>query len=139
MSRSRLPLYLSLGAAGGIGYYLYSAGGSPKVAEKRFESDVHRAAAAAKSELPHRGANAEAHAKNYGQEAGAKIDSAIASMRNEASQAKSKAESYAKGLQADASKQVDKAAGKVQGAAGKVDDGAEKAKAGGVSSWFGGK
>lgn len=26
-----------LAAAGGVGYYLYSAGGNPKVAEKQFE------------------------------------------------------------------------------------------------------
>lgn len=37
MSRSRLPLLLGLTAAGGAGYYLYGAGGSPKVAEKQFE------------------------------------------------------------------------------------------------------
>jgi hypothetical protein len=36
--RSRAPLYLGLAAAGGVGYYLYTAGGSPKVAEKQFES-----------------------------------------------------------------------------------------------------
>lgn len=35
---SRAPLYIGLAAAGGVGYYLYSAGGSPKVAEKQFES-----------------------------------------------------------------------------------------------------
>lgn len=35
---SRTPLYIGLAAAGGVGYYLYSAGGSPKVAEKQFES-----------------------------------------------------------------------------------------------------
>jgi hypothetical protein len=29
---------LGLVAAGGVGYYLYNAGGSPKVAEKKFES-----------------------------------------------------------------------------------------------------
>jgi hypothetical protein len=38
MSRSRLPLILGLTAAGGVGYYLYTAGGNPKVAEKKFES-----------------------------------------------------------------------------------------------------
>lgn len=38
MSRSRTPLILGIAAAGGVGYYLYSAGGSPKVAEKNFES-----------------------------------------------------------------------------------------------------
>jgi hypothetical protein len=39
MSRSnRAPLALGLAAAGGVGYYLYSSGGKPKVAEKQFES-----------------------------------------------------------------------------------------------------
>jgi len=38
--KSRLPLALGLTAAGGIGYYLYTAGGSPKVAEKQFESTL---------------------------------------------------------------------------------------------------
>lgn len=38
MSRSRMPLVLGLGAAGGIGYYLYSAGGNAKAAEAKFES-----------------------------------------------------------------------------------------------------
>ena len=36
--RSKAPLYITLAAAGGVGYYLYSAGGNPKVAEKKFES-----------------------------------------------------------------------------------------------------
>lgn len=33
-----------LAVAGGVGYYLYSAGGDPKVAEKKFEgtSSQHR-------------------------------------------------------------------------------------------------
>lgn len=35
--KSRVPLALGLTAAGGIGYYLYGAGGSPKAAEKQFE------------------------------------------------------------------------------------------------------
>lgn len=39
MSRSRAPLFLGLTAAGGIGYYLYGAGGNAKVAEKNFEGE----------------------------------------------------------------------------------------------------
>jgi hypothetical protein len=35
--KSQLPLLLGLTAAGGVGYYLYTAGGNPKVAEKQFE------------------------------------------------------------------------------------------------------
>lgn len=37
MSKSRLPLALGLTAAGGIGFYLYSAGGNTKVAQKNAE------------------------------------------------------------------------------------------------------
>jgi len=35
--KSRLPLFLGLTVAGAGGYYLYSAGGNPKVAEKKIE------------------------------------------------------------------------------------------------------
>lgn len=38
MSKSRMPMYLGVAAIGGAGYYLYSAGGNPKAAEKKFES-----------------------------------------------------------------------------------------------------
>lgn len=38
MSKSRMPLLIATAAAGGVGYYLYNAGGDPKVAEKKFES-----------------------------------------------------------------------------------------------------
>ena len=36
-TKSRLPLYLGTIVAAGAGYYLYTAGGNPKVAEKQFE------------------------------------------------------------------------------------------------------
>ena len=35
--KSSLPLVLGTAAAAGVGYYLYTAGGSPKVAEKQVE------------------------------------------------------------------------------------------------------
>lgn len=41
MSRSKAPIYIGTAVAGGLGYYLYSAGGSPKVAQKEFESEHH--------------------------------------------------------------------------------------------------
>ena len=37
MAKSKTPLMLGLTAAGGVGYYLYSAGGDPKVAQKQAE------------------------------------------------------------------------------------------------------
>ncbi len=40
MSRSRAPVYLGLALVGGAGYYLYSAGGNPKAAEKNFEREL---------------------------------------------------------------------------------------------------
>jgi len=42
MSKSRAPLYLGLALAGGVGYYLYAAGGDPKAAQKQFESKAFR-------------------------------------------------------------------------------------------------
>jgi hypothetical protein len=42
MSKSKTPMYLGLAALTGAGYYLYSAGGNPKVAEKKFEGKPAR-------------------------------------------------------------------------------------------------
>lgn len=36
--KSRMPLWLGLAALGAGGYYLYSAGGDPKRATRKFES-----------------------------------------------------------------------------------------------------
>ncbi len=41
--KSRVPLFIGLAAAGGVGYYLYTAGGNPKVAEKQFEGMITHA------------------------------------------------------------------------------------------------
>ena len=35
-----LDLVLGVTAASGVGYYLYNAGGSPRAAEKQFESEL---------------------------------------------------------------------------------------------------
>lgn len=131
MSKSRVPLLLGLTAAGGVGYYLYQAGGQPKVAEKQFESDMHKAAAQVKGHLPGRGVDAEKEGKKYGQEAGARIDSAVAAADKEFSKAKSEAEAYAKSAKADALKKIDEIDRK-------VEEGSAKAKST-ISSWFGGK
>lgn len=37
MSKSRLPLFLGVAGVSGVGYYLYSAGGDTKVAQKKAE------------------------------------------------------------------------------------------------------
>ncbi|KAF7543792.1 hypothetical protein G7Z17_g10453 [Cylindrodendrum hubeiense] len=131
MSKSRLPLILGVGAVSGVGYYVYQAGGDPKAAEKQFESDAHRAAANVKSHLPGTTqTNVEKDLKGYGQQAGAKIDNAIAEADRQASIAKSNAEAFAKDTKADALKAVNKFDQK-------VEEEAAKAKSG-ISSWWGG-
>ncbi|KAI1402288.1 hypothetical protein F4819DRAFT_291784 [Hypoxylon fuscum] len=130
MSRSRLPLVLGLTAAGGVGYYLYSAGGDPKVAQRQAEADAHRASAKFKSELPGRGEEAKKEAEKYGAQAGAKVDSAYGKTQAELQRAAADAEAYAKDAKNAALKKVDEFDKK-------VETEASKAKSG-ISSWFGG-
>ncbi|KAH8596527.1 hypothetical protein B0O99DRAFT_620685 [Bisporella sp. PMI_857] len=125
--KSRLPLVLGLTAAGGVGYYLYSAGGSPKVAEKQFESDLARASAKVKSEIPGRGKEAQKEGEKWASEAGAKLDSAADKARAELA----RVEQYGKDAKVDALKKID-------AADRKIETEAAKAKSG-ISSWFGGK
>lgn len=138
MSKSRTPLFLGLAVAGGAGYYLYSAGGSPKAAEKQFEHDLK----AVRDRATTSGGDIKTDAEKYGAKAGAKIDSAVAQAQTEynkaASQARdaaadavNKAESYGKDVRSQVNKSID-AFDK------SVEDAASKTKSG-VSSWFGGK
>ncbi|KAG5952965.1 hypothetical protein E4U53_007355 [Claviceps sorghi] len=130
MSKSRLPLVLGLGAAGGVGYYLYRAGGSPRGAENKFESDVHRASAKVKGTMPGSKPGAEKDLKDLGAEAGAKIDKVWAEADKKAGTIKSQTEAYVKDAKSEAIRAVDKFDHT-------VEDGAAKAKSG-ISSWFGG-
>ncbi|EXF78607.1 hypothetical protein CFIO01_05547 [Colletotrichum fioriniae PJ7] len=123
----KAPLFLGLTAAGGVGYYLYSAGGNPTAAEKKFESDVHKASAEVKSHLPGRTPDAQ----NRGAQFGSKVDEAVAEADKKFSATKSNVEAYAKDAKAEALKKVD-AFDKT------VETEAAKAKSG-ISSWFGGK
>ncbi|ROV98612.1 hypothetical protein VSDG_04219 [Cytospora chrysosperma] len=125
------PVFLGLAAAGGVGYYLYGAGGNAKVAEKQFEADVHRGAAKAKHELPGRGKQAEKELAVYGKEAGAKLDETVAKSQAELHKAKVEAEAYARDAKAATLKEIDQFDKK-------VEQGASKAKSD-ISSWFGGK
>ncbi|KAK6076126.1 hypothetical protein SCUP234_00264 [Seiridium cupressi] len=159
MSRSRAPLFLGLTAAGGVGYYLYSAGGSPKVAQKQAEgvsrvptppsnqsimaspaahvltcdpllADAHKLSAKVKGELPGRGKEAEKRTEQYGAEAGAKFDSAVSKSQAEIAKAQAEAEAYAKDVKASTLKKVDEFDRKVETEAAKAKSG--------ISSWFGG-
>ncbi|TGO35016.1 hypothetical protein BHYA_0173g00100 [Botrytis hyacinthi] len=128
---SRAPLYIGLAAAGGVGYYLYSAGGSPKVAEKQFESDLSRASAKVKSEIPGRTTQAQKEAEKWGSEAGAKLDSATNQARAELAKAEGKFEQYKNEAAQTTMKKIDEVDRKVEAEAAKAKSG--------ISSWFGGK
>ncbi|KAI2464445.1 hypothetical protein F4781DRAFT_436412 [Annulohypoxylon bovei var. microspora] len=130
MSRSRLPLLVGLTAAGGVGYYFYSAGGDSKVAQKKAEADAHRISSQFKSELPGRGEQAKKDAEKYGAQAGAKVDSTIGKTQAELRKAADEAEAYAKDAKATAQKKIDEFDKKVEAEASKAKSG--------ISSWFGG-
>ncbi|KAL1845373.1 hypothetical protein Daus18300_014555 [Diaporthe australafricana] len=131
MSRSRAPLILGLTAAGGVGYYLYGAGGNAKVAEKQFEADIHKASAKVKGELPGRGQQFEKEAQATGREAGAKFDEALAKTQAELQKGKAEAAAYAKDAKSATIAEIDKFDKK-------VEEKTAQAKSG-VSGWFGGK
>ena len=97
MSKSRLPLYLGLGVAGVGGYYLYSAGGDPKVAQKKAErmrpmlprkcccskanknlpDDVASASSSLKRDLPGSSKEAKKQGEVWAQSAGATLDKTV--------------------------------------------------------------
>ncbi|KAI1851018.1 hypothetical protein JX265_004550 [Neoarthrinium moseri] len=130
MSKSKAPLLIGLTAAGGIGYYLYGAGGNATVAQKNAEADAHKLSAKVKSEIPGRANEAEKRAESYGAQAGAKFDSAAQKTQAEVAKAKADAEAYAKDVKASTLKKVDEFDRK-------VEQKTAEAKSG-ISSWFGG-
>ncbi|PVH76201.1 hypothetical protein DL98DRAFT_518092 [Cadophora sp. DSE1049] len=125
--KSRAPLYLGLAAAGGVGYYLYNAGGNPKVAEKQVEADLSRASAKIKSEVPGRTKEAQKEGEKWASEAGAKLDNAVEKSKAELAKAEGKFDQYRKETGA-----------KIDAADRKIENKAAEAKSG-ISSWFGGK
>ncbi|KAK4178313.1 hypothetical protein QBC36DRAFT_108063 [Triangularia setosa] len=136
MSKSRAPLAIGAIAASGIGYYLYSAGGNPRAAEKQFESDAHRAAAKIESKIPtnyptHTTHKAEREGTRVGHEVGTKIDSAVTTVNRDLNQAKHEAEAIAKQAKADTLKKIDEFDRT-------VEEKAAKSKSY-LSSWFGSK
>ncbi|EOD44408.1 calcofluor white hypersensitive protein [Neofusicoccum parvum] len=91
---SRLGLYGGLAAAGGVGYYLYQAGGNPKLAEKELEHDASRLSSKIKGELPGKEKEVKTSAKVLGEEAGDKVDGVIADAKATASKIDAKLEAY---------------------------------------------
>ncbi|KAI9715542.1 MAG: hypothetical protein M1828_000794 [Chrysothrix sp. TS-e1954] len=138
MSRRAVTL-LGATAVGGAAYYFYQAGGDPKVAEKKFESDAAKASSKVRSELPGKGQEAKQDIKVSAQEIGSKFDSGLDSAKKEARNI----ENQARGYSSDAEKKMAEARKNTGSELNKavdkfdktVEDGASKAKSG-ISSWF---
>ncbi|KAH7136113.1 hypothetical protein B0J11DRAFT_576660 [Dendryphion nanum] len=132
----RVVKFGGVAALGAGAYYLYNAGGDPKLAEKQFEHDAASATRKLKGELPGR----EKEAKKAGEEGyeaiRAKAQSLTDQAKAEADRAEQKFEAYRK----DAAQKLEesrKEAGKNLNQAvdqfdKTVTEGASKSK-----SWFG--
>ncbi|KAI0873169.1 hypothetical protein GGS24DRAFT_405813 [Hypoxylon argillaceum] len=127
MSRSRVPLVLGGTAAAGIGYYLYTAGGDGKAAQKQAEADVHKLSGKFQREANH----GKEEAEGLGKKVGAKVDSSLSKTEAELSKARADAEAYSKDTKNAALKKINEFDNKVEAEASKAKSG--------ISSWFGGK
>jgi len=131
MSGNRAFTFLGVAAAGGVGYYLYNAGGDPKVAEKKFEADASRVSSQIKNELPGRGKEAKKEGEALVNQAGSKFDQASVDAKSKLADAEAKARELSQKAGKDLNGAVDKFDKT-------VEEKAAKAKSG-ISSWFGGK
>ncbi|CAN9219564.1 unnamed protein product [Alternaria alternata] len=143
MSR-RFATYGGVAALGGVTYYLYNAGGDPKLAEKKAEHDAATAARKLRGDYP----GQDKEAKKAGEEG---YEAVRANAQQYADQAKAeakKAEQKFDAYSADAKKQYEEAkaraerelhaAGKQVNAAANKFDAVVEDKAAKTSSWFGG-
>ncbi|KAK5057834.1 hypothetical protein LTR84_011835 [Exophiala bonariae] len=116
MSRRGLTVG-GLAVAGGVGYYLYSAG-----------ADAHKVSAQVKSEIPGREKEAEKKGEVLAQQAGQKFDRASADAKSKLAEAEAKA----KEVRDKTGKELNSAIDKFDKT---VEDKAAKAKSG-ISGWF---
>jgi len=128
MSSNRLFGLLGVAAAGGVGYYLYNAGGDPKVAQKKMEADASRLAANLKEDIPGRGKEVKKDAEATMSQAGSKFDQASYDAKAKLSEAEAKARDMSQKAGKDISAGIDKFDKA-------VEDKAAQAKSG-LKGWF---
>lgn len=140
MAARRTSVWLGAGAVGLGAYYMYQAGGSPKVAEKQMEHDAARLSSKVRGELPGKEKEAKTEAKVYAEQAGQKIDRAI----DDAKATTNKVDAKLEGYRTNAEKKLDeyrKEAGKdLTSAVDKFDKTVEQKAAQSkswIGSWFG--
>jgi len=133
-------------AAAGAGYYLYKAGGDPKVAEKQFEYDASKAARKLKGNAPGTEGEAKNAIKVSAAEAGQKVDRASTRQFEDVKATTSKVDAKLEAYRQNAEKKIDEFSKEAKKdfneAAAKFDKTVEKKAAetkGWFSGWFGGK
>jgi len=138
MSGRKMLGWGAVGAAGIGGYYLYSAGGSPKLAEKQMEHDAATAVRKMKGDLP----GQDKEAKKAGEEGMEAIKARAreldAQVKAEAERAEKKLETYRQ----EANKKFEEVRKEGNQAVDKFDRNVEKAASetkSWFSGWFGGK
>ncbi|KAJ4993634.1 hypothetical protein SVAN01_00688 [Stagonosporopsis vannaccii] len=110
MAGRRFATFGGLAAVGAGTYYLYSAGGDPKLAEKKFEHDAATAARRVRGDFPGQDKEAKkageegyeavrATAQDYANRASAEAKKAEADLRAYSQQAQNKAQEYSREAQ----------------------------------------
>lgn len=126
---SKRVAVVGLVAAGGVGYYLYTAGGDPKVAQKNFQADAAEAQAKVRSEIPGKEKEYEKKGEAMAVRAGQKLDKTVDEARVKLSEAQTQAREY-----------KDQTGKEMKEAVNNFDKTVERktseAKSG-ISSWFG--
>ncbi|RMZ86372.1 hypothetical protein DV736_g6400, partial [Chaetothyriales sp. CBS 134916] len=117
-------------AAAAAGYYLYTAGGDPKVAQKKAEADASQLSSKLKSGISGKEKELETKEQELKQSASGSLDKAVTDAKTIIAHGEKKASEY----QLKASKELNKAVDKFDK---EVTEKAVQAKSG-ISSWFGG-
>ncbi|KAF2449932.1 hypothetical protein P171DRAFT_428052 [Karstenula rhodostoma CBS 690.94] len=137
MAGRQVGTLAAVAGLGGVGYYLYSAGGDPKLAEKKLEHDAAEATRKLRGDYPGQDKEAKkageeayetarAKAQGLANDAKAKADKADAELAKYSADAKKKFEE----LKTETGREVNAAANKFDK---EVTDGINKSK-----GWFGG-
>ncbi|KAF2477097.1 uncharacterized protein BDR25DRAFT_251670 [Lindgomyces ingoldianus] len=136
MAARRLFTWGGIGALGVGTYYLYNAGGSPTIAEKKFEEDAARASAKFKSELPGRGKEAKKYGELTKEQIEQNYNQAVDSAKATANKVDAKLDAYRQ----DATRKFEEArkeTGKELNSAVDKFDKTVTEKAGQSKSWLG--
>ncbi|KAI9813226.1 MAG: hypothetical protein M1827_004168 [Pycnora praestabilis] len=136
----RVPIAIGLTAAGAAGYYLYAAGGSPKVAQKEAEHDAARFGGSNQK-------SAEKKAELWAEKAGKELDHAGKTLDHAADEARARlnqADAKLDNLRQDASKKISEVGKDTKEELHQTIDNFDKTAIrktveakNGISSWFG--